>query len=49
MRVGKEVFTVKGSDDFTTQAGEDKTAMLATPDRPGEEVTVGKSLPLHGR
>jgi hypothetical protein len=45
-RVGKEVITLEGGDDFITQAGEDKTAMLATPDGFGEEVTVGAILPV---
>ena len=45
-RVGKEVVTVEGGDDFTTQAGEDKTAMLVMPDGPGEEVTVGAIPPI---
>ena len=47
-RVGKEVVMVKGGDDFITQAGKDKTAVLATPDRPEEEVTIG-AIPLIAR
>ena len=45
-RVGKEVDTVKGGDDFITQAGKDETATLATPDGPGEEVTIGAIPPV---
>ena len=46
-RVGKEeVVTVKGGDDFITQADEDETAALTTPEGPGEEVTVGAIPPV---
>ena len=45
-RVGKEVVAVEGVDDFITQAGEDKTATLAPPGGPGEEVTVGAIRPV---
>ncbi len=45
-RVGKEVVTLEGGDDFMTQAGEDETAALATPDGSGEGVTVGAILPV---
>ena len=45
-RVGREAVTVKGGDDFTTQAGKDKRAMLPMPDRPGEEVTIGAIPPV---
>ena len=46
MRVGKEVVMVEGGDDFITQASKGKTAALATPDWPEEEVTVGAIPPV---
>ena len=46
MRVGKEVVTVKGGDNFITQTSEDKTAALAMPEGPGEEVPVGAIPPV---
>jgi hypothetical protein len=45
-RVGKEVVTLKGGDDFITQADKDETAALAMPNGSGEEVTVGAILPV---
>ncbi len=45
-RAGKEVVMLKGGEDFKTQAGEDKTAMLVMPDGSGEEVTVSAILPV---
>jgi hypothetical protein len=45
-RVGKEVITLEGGDDFIMQASEDKMAALATPDGSGEEVTIGAILPV---